>query len=127
MEYKIYDRKSFPVSRSPRKRPVVTFSTTDGRVMLNYSACRLLGVDAGDKVEIVQDLDKPSRIGVRKAEGTHGFELRRRHENAMCFISKRLVYALLPAFGRRTTTRVQIGTEKSDGAYWLLNSSVGMV
>lgn len=127
MEYKIYDRKSFPVQRTPRKRPVVTFSPSDGRVMLNYAASHLVGVECGDAVEIIQDRECPSRIGIRKAEGTHGFELRPRHDNALCFISKALVQAIIPAFGRRSTTRVQLGTEKSDGAYWLLNSSVGMV
>lgn len=127
MEYKIYDRKSFPVSRTPRKRPVITFSANDGRVLLNQAAISLIGLSSGDAIEIIQDIEKPSRIGIRKAEGTHGFELRPRHENALCFVSKSLVHSILPAFGKRTTTRVQIGTERADGAYWLLNSSVGLV
>ena len=124
--YRIFNKASYPGMSPDPMAPTIRFSigaNGAGLVRLNKKTAKVVGVQAGDRVELVQDRTDPYRIGIRKTDSPNGFRLRQR-ESSLAFSASVVTRRILLQFGHPAGTTVQIGTEPSDGIYWILRSSI---
>lgn len=119
-----YDRNSFQRVYTTTKRPVILVSPRDGRFVINKAAATLIGLKAGDAICFVQNREDPTMWGLAPCPGNNGFVLRSRRKNSISFNCRQLAKRLATVFGMSSSFQAQIGTEKSDGYYWLINQSV---
>lgn len=122
-KYLVFNRDSFPRERPETHAPTVNFSASTGVIYFSLGACELMGLKSGDKIEFLQDPNDSLALGFRKTDSENGFKLRQKR-CGQCFAAAKLVRRILLQFGRARNTTVQIGTEKKDGAYWIIKRSV---
>jgi hypothetical protein len=123
-EIVVFNRISNPRERPRTNSPSLYFSSTNGVVYISTKATQLLGLEAGDKVEIV--CAKPAgglRIGVRKTDSINGFEVHPKR-TGMCFSSASLVSQMLTMLGSVRSRTIQLEETPSNGIYWSERSSI---
>ena len=126
IKYKILNRESYPRQRPPQNAPTVNFSFSTGTVYFSKTACELMKLKKGDKVEVLQEEDNALHFGFRKTDSENGFLLRPK-KVGQCFTSKPFVIHLLTIMGDYATTTVQLATKPRDGAYWPIIKTVRKV
>ena len=119
-----YDRSSFQRVYTTTKRPVLLISPKDGRFVINKAASTLIGLKAGDAIAFVQDREDPTMWGLAPCPASSGFVLRSRRKSSLSFNCLQLAKRLASVFGMQTSFQAQVGTEKTNGYYWLINRSV---
>lgn len=121
-EYEIIDRKTYPAKLPERGAPSVRFDRANGIVYFSLRACRLLGIQSGDRVQVLKNPRVPTEIGFQKTENENGFTVYG-NRSGLSFAAAGLVRAVITIFGEPTRITLQIGTEKRDGAYWVIPKS----
>lgn len=122
-DYKILNRESYPREMPPKNAPTVNFSPKTGVVYFSKGACELMDLKPGDRLEVLQDPNDTIMYGFRKTDSEYGFQVRPK-KVGLCFVAIKFVRDILLTFGRWEGTTLQIGTEKRDGAWWLITKSI---
>lgn len=118
-KYEILNRETFPRRRPEPGAPTVNFSISTGVTYFSKTACQLMDLHAGDKIEILRTKDNPLVFGFRKTNSDLGFRLRPK-KAGLCFTAMPVVSRLLTMMGMLAGTTVQLGREPIDGAYWAI-------
>jgi hypothetical protein len=100
MNVQVFNEVNMPKLKGTFKGCKITFSK-QGRISLNYRVVEIMGLIAGDKVEICQDLDNPSDWYLRKSD--NGFTLMRNRTNermkSLLFYHKQFVKMIVEHLG----------------------------
>ena len=125
-EYNILMPRDFPPKRAKHGAPTIHFDIDHGVVYFSKGICRLMDIDGGDRVMILQSKSDPATFGFKKTDGEEGFPLRKRGSSrvGLCFVNIALVRLILSTFGSLRNTMVQVGIEPVDGAYWTMKASI---
>lgn len=118
-KYTIINRETYPRQRPEPSTPTVNFCLSTGVVYFSNAACRLMGISAGDHIEVLQSEQNPMLFGFRKTNDERGFKVHAKRMG-VCFAAKRLVVRILTTYGLLNGTTAQLGTEPRDGAYWAI-------